>query len=192
MRAILVEPEDCSGTGESSAGHRQLHPIANRQIFRLAHAPDVACFYRMLQQCLPILVDDANRSVCWNQKRLVVRAILLGLLRHQADVGYGAHGGNVERAVLLAVVDDFLVDAGVTAIGNHVLRVARLTVRSPHLSGGSNGGRHRCVNDDVAGHVQVGDAFVGIDHRQSGLRFVDRLDISLDLFALRRRQFLNL
>ena len=43
-----------------------------------------------------------------------------------------------------------------------------LAVRAPHVPGGADHRRHRGVDDDVAGDVQVGDALVGVDHRQGG------------------------
>ena len=58
----------------------------------------------------------------------------------------------------------------------------------PHMwPRGADHGRHRGVDDDVAGHVQVGDAAVGVDHGQ--LRAVGQplLDRRLDLGAVRQR-----
>ena len=47
----------------------------------------------------------------------------------------------------------------------------------PHLARGADRGGHRGVDDHVAGHVQVGDPAVGVDHRQRravGVGGVDR------------------
>ena len=49
----------------------------------------------------PDAVDDADRAGRGNLERLVVRAVLLGGLRHQPDVRHRAHRRDVERAVLL-------------------------------------------------------------------------------------------
>ena len=54
-------------------------------------------------------VHDAHRAVDRDLERLVVRAVLLGLLRHEPDVGHRTHRRRVERAVGLAVVDDRVV-----------------------------------------------------------------------------------
>jgi hypothetical protein len=120
-----------------------------------------------------------------------VGAVLFGFLRHQANVRHAAHGGRIERAVGLAVFDHGLVDGGVAAIRDHGLGVVQLAVGAPHLAGVTDHGRHRGVDDDVARHVQVGDAFVGVDHRQRRARGVDRLDVGFDLRLLLGRQGLD-
>ena len=61
---------------------------------------------RVLEQDVAGGVDHAHGAVARDLERLVVRAVLLGLLRHQADVRHGAHRAHVERAVRLAVVDE--------------------------------------------------------------------------------------
>ena len=115
---------------------------------------------------------------------LVVAAVLLGLLRHQADVGDRAHRRGVVGAVLAAVVDDGLVDAGVGAVGDDGEGVGLLAVRAPHVAGGADHGRHRGVDDDVARDVQVGDALVGVDHREPRAVGEALLDRGLDLGSL--------
>jgi hypothetical protein len=64
---------------------------------------------------------------------LVVRAVFLGGLGHEADVGDGAHGLRVEGAVFFAEVDRGLVDAGVAAVGNDAEGVLLLAGGVPHL-----------------------------------------------------------
>src|SRR5690606_31609484 len=118
-------------------------------------------------QDLAVGVDHAHDAVGADAKGLVVRTVFLGLLRHQADVGHAAHGRRVERAVGLAVLDHRLVDAGVAAVGDHRLGVLQFAVRVPHATAVADHRRHRGVDDHVAGHVQVGDALVGIDHRHA-------------------------
>ena len=51
---------------------------------------------------------------------------------------------------------------------------------------GADHRRHRRVDDHVAGHVQVGDALVGVDHGERGTVGEALLDGGLDLGALRR------
>ena len=63
-------------------------------------------------------VHDAHGAVDRDLERLVVRAVLLGLLRHEPDVGHRTHRRRVERAVGLAVVDDRVVHAGVRRVGD--------------------------------------------------------------------------
>ena len=122
---------------------------------------------------------------------LVVAAVLLGLLRHQADVGRGAHGRRVERAVLAAERDGLGVERGVGGVRDDELGVLQLAVGVPHLAGRADRRRHRRVDDHVAGHVQVGDAAVGVDHGQRRAAVVGGGDRLLDGLALLRRQLLQ-
>ena len=119
-------------------------------------------------------------------------AVLFGFLGHQADVGDVAHGGRIEGPVFDAVLDDRLVGRGVAAVGDHGHGLVELAVRAPHLPRFPDDDRHGGVDDDVAGHVQVGDALVGIDHGQGRPLGVDGLDVVLDLFARGFRQGLDL
>ena len=50
MRTIGVQPEHSRHTRIAGTGDGQLHPIANRRIFDLAHAPNVAFFHVLRQQ----------------------------------------------------------------------------------------------------------------------------------------------
>jgi hypothetical protein len=77
---------------------------------------------------LPV-VDDADRAVGGGFEGLVVRAVFLGGLGHEADVGHGAHGLRIEGAVLFAEVDRGLVDAGVAAVRDDGERVLLLALR---------------------------------------------------------------
>src|SRR5688572_14657799 len=133
MAAIRIEPEDCSGAGQSRTSHCQLDPVANGEVLCLAHAPDVSLFNRMLKDHLSFRIHDAYGPGCWNQECLVMRTVLFRFLGHQADVGYSAHGGYMECAVSLTVIEYFLVDAGARPVRNQVARVAQLAVTSSHL-----------------------------------------------------------
>jgi hypothetical protein len=79
-------------------------------------------------------VHDVADAVFRHLERLVVRAVFLGLLRHQAHVGHGAHGLGIEVAVPLAEVDHLLVDAGEGRFGHHGLHVLQAAVGTPHLA----------------------------------------------------------
>ena len=91
-------------------------------------------------------------------------------------LGVRAHPGRVERAVLLAVLDGLGVQRGVRVVGDHELGVLRLSVRIPHLARGADRRRHRCVDDHVARHVEVGDPPRGVDHGQRRLVHVGGVD----------------
>ena len=94
----------------------------------------------------------------------------------------------IEGAVLFAILDDHLIDARVAAVGDHGLGVVQLAVRTPHFPGFADHGGHGGIDDHVARHVQVGDALVGVHHRQFGPGRIARLDIGFDLGARRFRQ----
>ena len=121
-----------------------------------------------------------------------MRAVFLGGLGHQADVGHAAHRDRIEGAVGLAVLDHGLVDAGVAAVRDHGLGVLQFAGGVPHLARVADHGRHRGVDDHVAGHVQVGDAAVGVDHGQRGQRLVGRVDVGGDGGLLLGGQALDL
>ncbi len=187
--AVGVEPEHGGHARVARAGDGQLDPVADRGVLDLAHAPDVAGFDVLAQQHFASGdVDDVGHAVLGDLEGLVVRAVFLGLLRHQTDVGHGAHGGRVEVAVGLAEVDDLLVDAGKGRLGDDGLGVLGLAVGIPHLAADADHGRHRGVDDHVVGRVQVGDALGRVDHGQLGTVLVAGVQVADDLFTLGGRQ----
>ena len=185
VRAVRVEPEHRRHAGVAGAGDGQLDPVADRRVLDLAHAPDVACFDVLRQQHFAGgEVDDVGDAVFGDLEGLVVRAVFLGLLRHQADVGHGAHGLRVEVAVPLAEVDHLLVDAGEGRFRHHGLGCPSAAVGAPHLAAAADHRRHRGVDDDVVGRVEVGDALGRIHHRQLGTVLVAGVQVAHDLVAL--------
>ena len=108
-------------------------------------------------------------------------AVFLGGLGHEADVGDGAHGLRIERAVLAAEVDDGLIDAGVGGIRDDGEGVLEFPGGIPHLPGGADHGGHRGIDDHVGRDVKVGDALVGVDHGERGAVFVSLGNVRLDL-----------
>ncbi len=174
VTTMLVEPEDGRGAGGPCSRHRELDPVADGGVLGLAHAEDVARRDLLLQERGARGVDHADHAFARGLEGLVVGAVLLGLLGHEADVGDAAHGRRIELAVLLAVGDRFLVHRRVAAIGHHGDAVLQLVVRVPHLAAVANHVGHGRVDDDVVGHVQVGDALAGVDHRQRRAGLVDR------------------
>ena len=61
--------------------------------------------------------------------------------------------------------------------------VVLFAVGAPHVARGADHGGHRGVDDDVARHVEVGDALVGVDHRQPGTVGQALLDGGADIVA---------
>jgi hypothetical protein len=185
VRAVGVEPEHHRHAGVAGAVTASLTQSRIGGVLDLAHAPDVALLDVLAQQHLAGGdVDDVGHAVLGDLEGLVVRAVLLGLLRHQADVGHGAHGLRIERAVPLAEVDHLLVDAGEGALGHHGLDVLEAAVGAPHLAAVADHGGHRGVDDDVVGRVEVGDALGRVDHGQLGPVLVAGVQVALDLVLL--------
>ena len=91
-----------------------------------------------------------------------------------------------------AEVDGCLINACVAAVGNHGFGVLRFAVFVPHTTGVANHSGHGSIDDDIAGNVQVGDAFVGIDHRQIGVGSVNGSDFGFDGSAGVRIQFVQI
>ena len=162
--AGLVEPEDGGRAGGAGPGDGELDPVADRLVLGLAGPPDVAGLDGVRDQHVAGGVDDLDGAGGRDLEGLVVRAVLLGRLGHQADVGDRAHRGGVEGAVGPAVVEHGLVDAGVGRVRDDREGVGLLAVGTPHVAGLADHRGHRRVDDDVGGHVQVGDALVGVDH----------------------------
>ena len=111
VRAALVEPEHRRVAGGAGAADGELDPVADRHVLGLAHPEDVAGADGLLEDDVAGRVDDPHRAGGGDLEGLVVAAVLLGRLRHQADVGHRAHRRRVVGAVRAAVVDDDLVDA---------------------------------------------------------------------------------
>ena len=184
VAALWVEPEDGLHAGQAGAVDGELDPVLDRLVLGLAGTPDIAGLDVVLDEHLALGVADLNGAVRGNLEGLVVGAVLLGLLGHQADVWHGTHGGGVEGAVFLAVLDDGLVHAGVGRVRDNGQGVLLLVVLIPHVAGGADHCRHGGVNDDIGRHVQVGDALVGVDHGEIGAIGKRGFEGSLDLLAI--------
>ena len=169
MRALFVQPENGGHATQSGAVHRQLHPVFYRCVFGLAGAPDVTGFHCVRCEHAALVVHHFHFAIGRNFKRFVVRAVFFRFLRHQAHIRHGAHGGGVERAVFFAEIDGGTVNARIAAVGNHGFGIARLAVFVPHPAGIANHGGHGRIHNHIAGYMQVGNAFVGIHHRQIGI-----------------------
>merc|ERR1719336_1670692 len=76
----------------------------------------------MAEQLLSSTVLDNNFPSLGDLKGLVVVAVLLRLLGHQAHVAGVTHRGPVELAVLSAILQASRVGAGVAAVGDDALR----------------------------------------------------------------------
>mmetsp|Transcript_52936 Transcript_52936/g.147415 ORF Transcript_52936/g.147415 Transcript_52936/m.147415 type:complete len:343 (+) Transcript_52936:714-1742(+) len=200
MRSGFIQPENGLGSCGPSARYGKFHPVLDRDILGLAHAPNVTFLDLVLEKHLPRLdIDNTDFPSLFHLESLVVGTILLRLLRHKTNVWHSAHGRDVKSPVLLAIVDGFLEDASITTVGDNCLRVAQVRVPcslfrvwTPHLSGRADHRRHRRVDDDVARHVQVGNAVVGVHHGQLRALRVHGLDVGLDGCDLVGRQTLDL
>src|SRR5690606_20831525 len=109
-------PEDGRVAGGAGAGDGQLDPVTDRHVLGLAHSPDVAGLDVVLEDGLAGLVGHTHRAGCRNLVGLVVAAVLLSRLGHEADVRHAAHRCRVVGSVGSTVVDGHLVDGRVAAV----------------------------------------------------------------------------
>ena len=160
MGPTFIQPEDGGCAARAGAFDRQSDPIADRRIFCLARAPDVSGLHFVLGEDLSPGVGHADNSVAGDLEGLVVRTVFLRLLRHETDIGHGAHLDRIEGAIPPAEIDDRLVDRGVRTVGNDGQGVLSPALGIPHFAAFADHGGHRRIDDHIAGHVEVGDAFV--------------------------------
>ncbi len=190
MSTALVEPEHGRDARRARPAHSQLHPVADGHVLGLTHAPDVTLGDHVLEHHVAALtarVDHPDGAGARDLEGLVVGAVLLGGLCHQADVGDRAHRGGVVGAVGAAVVEHDLVDPGVRRVGDHREGVGLLTVGAPHVARGADHRRHGGVDDHVARHVQVGDPLVGVHHRERRAVGDPGVDRRLDVHTVGQR-----
>ena len=168
MGTALIQPEDGGCAARAGAFDCQLDPIADRGVLRLARAPDITRLHLVFGEDASRRIGHANGAMARDFEGLVVRTVFFCLLRHEPDIGHGTHLDRIERAIGAAEIDDGLVNRGISAVRNDGQSILRLTLGVPHLAAFADHGRHRCVDDHIAGHMEVGDAFVRIDHGQRG------------------------
>ena len=158
--AILIQPEDRRALHGTCTAHCQLHPISNRRVLHVAHAPDVTGFYLVAHQHRTTAINDTHAASNRYFEGLVVRAVLLSFLSHQTHIRHRAHGGWVKSAIGLAKINRLAEHGRIAAVWNDCLHILQLTIGIPHLPGRTNHRGHGCIDNDIAGHVQIGDAFV--------------------------------
>ncbi len=146
----------------------------------------------MLHQYGAVGQHDTHDAVRLHLEGLVVRAVLFGLLCHQANVRYAAHGHRIKGAVGFAEVDHLLVDASIGALRHHRFGVFLLSVFAPHLTRIADHGGHGGVDDHITRDVQVGDAFDRVNHRHFRTLGIAGVDVVKDLFLLGVGQRLDL
>ena len=154
----LVEPEDGRPAGRPRPVHGELDPVLDRGVLDLAGPPDVPGPDLVRHEHRAVVGDHRHRAGLGDLVGLVVTAVLFGLLGHEPDVGHGAHRRRIEGAVGAAVLEGLGVEVGVAAVGDDRLGLLQFTIGVPHHSARADHRRHRRIDDDVARHVQVGDA----------------------------------
>ena len=87
MGPVGVEPEHHWRTGELPALGGQIHPVGDRRVLGGAHAPDVAGVDVVAHEHLAGFGDDAHHPGGIDLVGLVVAAVFLGLLGHEAHIG---------------------------------------------------------------------------------------------------------
>mmetsp|Transcript_13450 Transcript_13450/g.32088 ORF Transcript_13450/g.32088 Transcript_13450/m.32088 type:complete len:275 (-) Transcript_13450:1144-1968(-) len=185
MSALLRQPEHGGHASGPSPNHRELHPVLDWSVLRLAHAPHVALGHVVgHEHLLGVALDDPHLTILWHDEGLVVRSVLLRLCSHEPDVGRGAYLGRIQLAILLAILDHSCVDAGVAPIWKHELRVAQGIFLGPHAPCIADCCGHGGIHNDVGRHMQVGDATTAIHIRQGRPLVVACHEVRFDLGLL--------
>ena len=133
MRAMNIKPKNSRTLGGFGTAYSKFYPILYRCILHLAHTPDISCFYRMRKVYLPSGTDYSYLSILRHLESLVMRAIFFRLLCHQSYIGDRTHGRRIEGAMFSAEVNDYLIDARVTTIGEYRQRILSISLGIPHL-----------------------------------------------------------
>ena len=184
MRTGLIQPEDSRHTGKASTLNSELDPVMDRDVLGLAGAPDIALGDLVLHEDFTLAVNNLHAAGLRDDERLVVRAVLFGLLGHQANIRNRTHGGWIESAVFAAIVDNRLVDTSVGGIRDDRQGVLSLVILIPHLTGSTDHGRHRSVDNDIRGNMQVSDALIGVHHCKVRPLIKDLIEGCTDFFTI--------
>ena len=101
MGPVSSHPEHVLGMG-----HSELDPVLDGNILDL----DGTSLHCVLQDLVASVVSDCDIALGSNLEGLVVASKLLGLLNHQPHFGKLTIGGVVKLTLLLAVLDDGVID----------------------------------------------------------------------------------
>mmetsp|Transcript_74437 Transcript_74437/g.193458 ORF Transcript_74437/g.193458 Transcript_74437/m.193458 type:complete len:268 (-) Transcript_74437:1268-2071(-) len=183
---LLCKPEDSWSARAAGAYHSQLHPISDGCVFGLAHAPNIALRHIMSEENRALLPqNDLHLAVRGNLECLVVRSILLSFRRHQANVRCVAGRSRIEFSMSPAVVHNSVVDSRVASIGDDELCIAQGVILRPHSARVPNRSSHGGVDNDIRGHMEIGDALARIHIGKLRALVIARHDVSLHLSLLR-------
>ncbi len=167
MGAVRIQPE-CGQTCRLGPVDAQFDPIQNRRLVGRGRAPDVALFDIVFGDHIAVGQFDADGARSRGFKRGGVRAVFLGFLRHQADVGHGTAGCDIQFSGFFEIVDGFVVDARIAIVGDAAFGVRGLAIGAPADAACADHSRHGGVDDHIGRHMQVGDALIGIHHIHRG------------------------
>mmetsp|Transcript_100269 Transcript_100269/g.223815 ORF Transcript_100269/g.223815 Transcript_100269/m.223815 type:complete len:609 (+) Transcript_100269:182-2008(+) len=182
---LLGQPEDSWRPGTPGPDNRQLDPILNGGVLRLAHAPDVALFHLMGEDHLAGLpLHHPHCAVLGYLEGLVVRAVLLSLRSHKPHIRRGTHLLHIEGAILLTILHDLVVHRRVAPVRDHELCIAELIVLGPHAARVTNGCGHGSIDDHVRWHMQIRDALPRVHICELRPREIASLDVCLHLGLL--------
>ena len=163
--AVCVQPERRSAGGLVTAD-AQFDPVSDRRSLNGGRTPDVAGFNAVFGQNIAVVQNDADGACAWHFKGGWVAAVFFGFLSHQTTVRHSPAGGHVQLAGFFEVVDGFVINGRIAVVRDAAFGVSRFAIWAPADAASLDHSRHRGVDDDVRWHVQVGDAFVAIDHVQ--------------------------
>ena len=164
MGAVCVQPEDRLAAFGLLAVNGQVHPVFDRGLAGRGGAPDVALFHGVFVQYRAIVEDHLDGACGRHLERCGVRSVFFGLLGHQADVLHRAGGGRVQFAGFFEILDRLVIDGRIGIVGDDAIGVGLFPVRTPTFAACTDQSGHRGVDDHIGRHMQVGDAFVAVNH----------------------------
>ena len=81
-----------------------------------------------------VLADNAYLPFARYLKRLIVRAVFFGFLRHEANVGHCSHSRGIKGTVLFAEINGLSIHARIATVRNDEVRILLLAALVPHLT----------------------------------------------------------
>ena len=181
MSACGIKPENSLRPCGCLTLYAEAYPVLNRRFPHSGRAPNITRLNILFMQYIAIFQNVTYGSIGRNFKSRGVAAVFLCLLRHQPNICNRARGCRVQCPCLFEIVNCLVIDRGITAIRYDAFGVALLSIWAPSLATCTNNSWHRSINNDIRGHVKVGNPFVTIHHihrcftRQNSLKICENV-----------------
>ncbi len=84
------------------------------------------------------------------------------------------------------------VDTGIRTIRNNKVGILLSALLIPHLTGATDSGRHRSIDDHITRHVQISDALIGINHGNRRAGLINRGNVRFNGGTILHRELVEL